>query len=109
MAKFLISASYTSDGTRGLLQEGGSGRKNAIQKALQSLGGSLDAMYFAYGENDVVLIADVPDAVSGLALSLAANASGTVSVKTTPLITIEEMDDACKKVVMYRPAGAAAV
>lgn len=109
MAKFLISASYTSDGTRGLLQEGGSGRKNAVQKALQSLGGSLDAMYFAYGENDVVLIADVPDSVSGLALSLAANASGTVTVRTTPLITVEEMDTACKKLVMYRPAGAAAV
>ena len=109
MAKFLISASYTSDGTRGLLQEGGSGRKDAVQKALQSLGGSLDAMYFAYGDNDVVLIADVPDAVSGLALSLAANASGTVNVRTTPLITVEEMDKACKKLVMYRPAGGAAV
>jgi uncharacterized protein with GYD domain len=109
MARFLITASYTSEGTKGLLQEGGTGRKAAIQQALQGMGGKLEAMYFAYGDTDVVLIADMPDAASGLALSLAANASGTVRVTTTPLITIEEVDAACKKTVAYRPAGAAGV
>ena len=109
MAKFLITASYTSEGTRGLLLEGGSGRKAALNKAVQALGGSLDAMYYAFGETDVVLIADLPDVTSGLALSLAANASGTVNVRTTPLITIEEIDKACKTSVAYRGAGAAAV
>ncbi len=109
MARFLITGSYTAEGTKGLLVEGGSGRKAVIQKALQGLGGKLEAMYYAYGETDVILIADVPDAVSGLALSLAANASGTVNVKTTPLITIEEIDAACKKSVAYRGAGAAGV
>jgi uncharacterized protein with GYD domain len=109
MPKFLITASYTSDGTRGLLLEGGSGRKKMIESALQGLGGKLEAMYYAYGETDVVLIADVPDAVSGLALSLAANASGTVKVSTTPLITVEEVDAACKKSVAYRGPGVAAV
>jgi uncharacterized protein with GYD domain len=109
MAKFLITASYTSEGTRGLLGEGGSGRKAMLQKALESVGGRLDAMYYMYGDTDVVLIADVPDAASGLALSLAANASGTVRVKSTPLITVEEVDAACKKTVKYRGAGAVAV
>jgi uncharacterized protein with GYD domain len=109
MAKFLITASYTSEGTKGLLMEGGSGRKAALEKTIQGLGGTLDAMYYAYGDDDVVLIVDVPNAVSGLALSLAANASGTVRVKTTPLITVEEVDKACKTSVMYRGAGAAAV
>jgi len=109
MPKFLITASYTADGTKGLLLEGGSGRRNMIQSALQGLGGSLEAMYYAYGDTDVVVIADVPDAVSGLALSLAANASGTVKVTTTPLITVEEVDAACRKSVMYRGAGATGV
>jgi uncharacterized protein with GYD domain len=105
MAKYLVTASYTSAGARGLIAEGGSGRKAAIQKAMQSLGGSLEAMYFAYGDTDVLLIVDLPEATAGLALSLAANASGTVNVKTTPLITIEEMDKACKTTVAYRGAG----
>jgi uncharacterized protein with GYD domain len=109
MARFLITASYTAEGTKGLLQEGGSGRKAAIQQALQAMGGKLESMYYAYGDTDVVLIADMPDAASGLALSLAANASGTVRVTTTPLLTIEEVDAACKKTVAYRPAGAAGV
>ncbi len=109
MAKFLITASYTSEGTQGLLAEGGSGRKAVLQKAVQGLGGTIEAMYFAYGDDDVLLIVDVPNLAGGLALSLAANASGTVRVKTTPLITIEEMDAACKTSVAYRGAGAAGV
>jgi uncharacterized protein with GYD domain len=109
MPKYLITASYTSEGTKGLLVEGGSGRKKVIEKALQGLGGKLEAMYYAFGETDVILIADVPDSVSGLALSLAANASGSVNVKTTPLITIEEIDAACKKTVAYRAPGGAGV
>jgi uncharacterized protein with GYD domain len=109
MAKFLITASYTSEGTRGLLMEGGSGRKAVLEKAFQGMGGTIEAMYYAYGDDDVLLIVDVPNAVGGLALSLAANASGTVRVKTTPLITVEEVDAACKMTVAYRGAGAAAV
>jgi uncharacterized protein with GYD domain len=109
MAKYLITASYTTEGTRGLLMEGGSGRKAVIEKALQGLGGKIESMYYAYGDTDVLVICDVPNAVSGLALSLAANASGTVNVKTTPLITIEEVDAACKTAVSYRGAGAAGV
>jgi uncharacterized protein with GYD domain len=107
--KMLITASYTSEGAKGLLVEGGSGRRAQVQQALQSIGGKLETMYFAYGDTDVILIADVPDAVSGLALSVVASASGTVRITTTPLITVEEMDAACKKSVAYRGAGAAGV
>jgi uncharacterized protein with GYD domain len=109
MPRYLITASYTSQGAKGLLVEGGSGRKKQVEKMLQSVGGKLEAMYFAYGDNDVILIADVPDAVSGLALSMTANSSGSVKLTTTPLITVEEVDAACKKTVDYRPAGAAGV
>ena len=109
MAKYLITGSYTVDGTRGLISEGGSARKAAVEKALQGLGGPLEAIYYAYGDTDVVVIMDVPDAASALALSLVVNASGAVNIKTTPLLTVAEVDAACKKTVAYRPAGAAGV
>jgi len=109
MAKYLISGSYTTDGTRGLMAEGGSARKAAVEKALSGLGGKLEAIYFAYGDTDVYCIADIPDAASALALSLVVNASGAVNIKTTPLLTVAEVDAATKKSVAYRPAGAAGV
>src|SRR5207302_1279209 len=82
----------STDGTKGLLVEGGSARKAAVEKALQGLGGKLDAIYYAYGDIDVIVIAEVPDAVSALALSLTVNASGAVNIRTTPLLTVAEVD-----------------
>lgn len=106
MAKFLIQGAYTTDGVKGLLKEGGSGRKAAVQKALDGLGGKLESIYFTFGSDDVIVICDLPDTVTGLALSLVVNASGAVRVSTTPLISVEDVDAASKKVVNYRPAGA---
>jgi uncharacterized protein with GYD domain len=106
MAKFLVKASYTAEGTRGLVKEGGTARRAAIQKLIEGLGGKLEAFYFTYGENDVMVIAELPDASSGLALSLAANASGAIRLATVPLITTEEFDDAAKRSVAYRAPGA---
>jgi uncharacterized protein with GYD domain len=105
LAKFLIQGSYTADGTKGLLKEGGTGRQAAVRKAVEGLGGTLDSMYYTFGANDVVLICDIPDATSGLAISLAVNASGAVRIATTPLFSVEDVDAACKKAVSYRPAG----
>jgi uncharacterized protein with GYD domain len=105
MAKFLIQGSYTAEGAKGLIKEGGSSRRAAIQKALDGLGGKVDAMYYTFGASDVVVICDIPDSISGLALSLAVNASGAVKISTTPLLSLEEVDAACKKAVSYRPAG----
>ena len=106
MPKFMVKASYTTEGTRGLLKEGGTGRRAAVQKLAESLGGKVEAFYFAYGEDDAYVLIDVPDATSGLAVSLAVNASGAVRVSTIPLITPEEIDAACKKSVAYRAPGA---
>jgi len=105
MAKFLIQGSYTADGAKGLIKEGGTGRRAAVEKSLEGLGGKLESFYFTYGTNDVNVICDVPDAITGVALSLAVNASGAVRISTTPLLSVEDMDAACKKVVSYRPAG----
>jgi uncharacterized protein with GYD domain len=106
MAKFLIQGSYTADGAKGLIKEGGTARKTAIQTALKGLGGTLDSFYYAFGTDDVVAICDLPDPINGLALSLAVNASGAVRISTTPLMSVEDVDAACKIAVSYRPAGA---
>jgi len=106
MAKFLIQGSYTAQGTQGLMKEGGSGRKAAVQKAVEGMGGKLECIYYTFGTDDVIVICDMPDAGSGLALSLAVNASGAVRISTTPLLSVEEVDAACKKTVSYRAAGA---
>ncbi len=106
MAKFLVKASYTTEGARGLLKEGGKGRREAIQKVVEGLGGKLEAFYFAYGDVDAYVIADFPDASAALALSLTVGASGAVRLSTVPLITVEEIDAARKKTVAYRAPGA---
>jgi len=104
--KFMVKVSYTTDGTRGLLKEGGTGRRAAVQKLIEGVGGKVEAFYYAYGEDDAYLIIDVPDAASGLAISMAVNASGAVRASTIPLITPEEIDAASKKSVSYRAPGA---
>ena len=106
MPKYLINATYTPDGAKGLLKDGGSARRTAVQKAIEGLGGTLDLFYFTFGETDVVSICDMPDTVSGLALSLTVNASGAVRASVTPLISVEDIDAACKKTVGYRAPGA---
>lgn len=105
MVKFLITGSYTTDGAKALAKEGGSQRKAAVEKMLGSLGGKLEAFYFAFGDTDICVIADVPDTTSGAALSLAVNASGMVKINSVLLMTVEEVDAACKKTVNYRPPG----
>ena len=106
MAKFLINGSYTAEGAKGLMKEGGTARRAAVQKALDGLGGKIESIYYTFGSSDVIVICDIPDTTSALALSLAVNASGAVRISTTPLITVEEVDAACKKTTAYRPAGA---
>ena len=106
MAKFLVRANYSAGGIKGLMKEGGSGRKAAVHKAVEALGGKVEAFYFAYGDNDTFVICDFPDAASGLAMVMAVNASGAATCTTVPLITPEEVDAASKKTVSYRAPGA---
>lgn len=106
MAKYLIKANYTLNGIKGLIKEGGSTRRAAVEQMLTGLGGKVESFYFAFGDTDVFIIADIPDAKSVAAVSLTVNAAGGAQVTTTPLLTPEEMDEACKKSVRYRPPGA---
>lgn len=105
MPKYLFQGSYTTDGLRGLLKDGGTKRRSAAQQAVASVGGRLEAFYFAFGKHDVVGIVDAPDNVSVAALSLAVSAAGAFSFKTTVLLTPEEMDQATRKTVTYSPPG----
>jgi len=106
MPKYLWQASYTSDGVRGVLKDGGTSRRAAIQKLVESLGGRLEAFYFAFGSDDVIVIADLPDPKAAAALGLTVSADGRTHVKTVVLLTPEEIDEAAKISVDYRPPGA---
>lgn len=105
MPKYLIAASYTADGAKGLLKEGGTARRTAAEQALKSAGAKLEGFYFAFGEDDAYVIVDAPDNASMAAASVAINATGAVHSKTTVLMTAEEMDQATKKSVTYRAPG----
>ena len=105
MSKYLITGSYAPEGVKGLMQEGGSKRLAAATAAIESVGGSIDCFYYAFGEDDVVGICDFPDAASATAVSMIINGSGAVSVSLTPLITVDEVDAAAAKTPSYRPPG----
>jgi uncharacterized protein with GYD domain len=105
MPKYLVSASYTAEGTKGLLKDGGSKRKAFIKGLIEKLGGKLEAFYFAFGDHDIYLIIEMPDAATASALSLNVAATGAVQLTTTVLLSPEEIDAAVKKPVDYRPPG----
>jgi uncharacterized protein with GYD domain len=103
--KYLVQASYVGEGVKGLLKEGGSSRRAAVEKLFGSVGGKVEAFYYAFGDTDLFVIADVPDNVSAAALSLTVNAAGAATTKITVLLTAEEIDAAAKKTVSYRAPG----
>ena len=106
MPTYLWQASYNAEGAKGLVKDGGTTRRNMVKAMVEKAGGKLLAFYFAFGESDVYGIAEFPDNASAVATSLAVNASGAVSLKSTVLITPEEVDAAAKKSVGYRPPSA---
>jgi uncharacterized protein with GYD domain len=105
MPKYLAVASYTSEGIKGLTRAGGVSRRAVVEKLLKSLGGRLEAFYFAFGENDAYLILDVPDNLTAAAISLAVAGAGATRMKTIELLTPEEIDRAMEKHVEYVPPG----
>ncbi len=105
MTKYLLQASYTTEGVKGLLKDGGSKRREVVEQLTKALGGTVEAFYFAFGEDDVYIICDVPDSVTMTAVALTVNASGAVKLKTTVLLTTEEVDKATQMTVNYRAPG----
>lgn len=105
MPKFLVQASYTIEGTKGLLKDGGSARRKAVEELLTPLGGTLESFYFTFGGSDAVLIMDVPSYETALAIAMAVRASGMVTSSMTALLPIEEVDRATKVPIHFSPPG----
>lgn len=105
MPRYLWHVNYTVEGARGLVDEGGTSRRTAIQDMLESVGGSLEAFYYTLGSDDLVVIAELPDNVSAAALSLRTASGGAARSRTTVLLTPEEIDEAAARNVEYRLPG----
>ena len=105
MSKFLIEASYTVDGVKGVQSAGGTSRRDAVAKLAESVGGSLESFHFGFGDSDAYVIVDLPDNEAATAVALQVNASGAVTAKTTVLLTPEEVDAAAERSVDYRAPG----
>jgi uncharacterized protein with GYD domain len=105
MPKYLLQVNYTLDGVKGVMAKGGSARKAAAQAAAESVGGTLECMYFAFGKTDVFVIADLPDNAAAAALSLTVGSSGGATVNTVVLLSPEEIDTATQAGVAYTPPG----
>ena len=106
MAKYMLIGSYTAEGAKGLLKEGGSGRREAARRAIESAGGSLDSFYLGFGTDDYYVTADFPDHAAAAAAALTVGASGTSRARTIVLLTPEDLDAASKVSVEFRPPGA---
>lgn len=105
MPKYLFQATYSADGVKGLEKDKAAGRKEALSKAVEYLGGKLEAFYLSFGESDWVLLADMPDNTSATAFSLAVSGSGLLRTTTTPLITAEETDKAFSLKAKFQAPG----
>lgn len=101
MPKFLVLSSYTAEGVKLLAKDGGSKRKAAVEAMFKQAGGKLETFCYAFGEFDIVAIADVPDTETGVSMTLAINASGLAKTRSYLLMTPEEMDKATKVKVDY--------
>jgi uncharacterized protein with GYD domain len=105
MPKYLISANYTAEGMDGVRAAGAKSRVDAVSTMLEAMGGRLESMHFAFGDTDVFAIAEVPDDEAAAAVAIAINSSGAVSMRTTKLLTVEQIDDALRRSVHYQPPG----
>jgi uncharacterized protein with GYD domain len=103
--KYLIKAAYTPAGARGVTQEGGSSRVDAVRKMTEGVGGTLEVFYFAFGGADAYVIVDLPDNETAAAIALTVNGSDRATTETVVLLTAEQVDAAAKKQVAFRPAG----
>jgi len=105
MPKFLIEASYTQEGVKGVQSAGGTSRRDAVAQVAESAGGRLESFYFGFGDRDAYVTVELPDNEAAVAVALSVNAAGGATVRTVVLLTPEEVDEAAKRSVEYRPPG----
>lgn len=105
MAKFLVKASYTTQGAKGIQSAGGASRRDIVASMAEGLGGRLESFYFAFGETDAYVVLDLPDNQTAAAASIAVNSGGGATSEVVVLLTPEEIDAAANMSVDYRPPG----
>lgn len=105
MSKFLVQGSYTTEGLKGVIKDGGSKRREVVKQLIEGMGGQMEGFYFALGENDFYILGEMPGIIDITATTIMVNATGMVNVKTIALLTPEEVDLAVQKTVNYRPPG----
>lgn len=105
MAKYLYIGSYTAQGAKGVMQQGGSARRDAAHKVIESIGGTVESFYFGFGADDFYVIFDAPSHAAASALALTVGGSGAISGRTIPLILPEEIDEAARMQADYTPPG----
>ena len=105
MAKYLINASYTAEGAKGLIKEGGTNRQKIVEGMVRKLGGAMEAFYYSFGSSDVVAIMEMPNMATAAAISIGIKSTGAVDIKITPLLEPKEIDTAAKMTIGYRPPG----
>ncbi|HEY7087244.1 MAG TPA: GYD domain-containing protein [Tepidisphaeraceae bacterium] len=108
MPYFLLQVGYTPEAWAAMVKKP-QDRSKAVQGPIEALGGAMERFWMSFGDYDIVGVVQMPDNVSAAAFSMAVAAGGACrSVKTTPLITVEEGVAAMKKAATcgYKPAMA---
>jgi uncharacterized protein with GYD domain len=103
--KFLVQARYTADGTKGLLKEGAIARRKAVEELMTSVGGKVEEFYFTFGVDDAILIVDLPNEETALAIAATVRASGMIQSTMTRLIPVAELERALEQHVKFRAPG----
>lgn len=106
MSRYLITGTYTVEGAKGIIAEGGSGRVAAVTKLLESLGGTVESFYFGFGGDDFYVTVDLPSHTAMAAGIMTVAAAGGANARTIVLLTAEEIDAAAKLSPIYRAPGA---
>ena len=105
MPKYLVHASYSAEGAKGVMKNGGTARADAVRKAVEGMGGTMESFHFAFGKDDTLVLVELPDNVAAAALGLAVSSTGLAATRTTVLLTPEEVDQSATRTVNYVPPG----
>jgi uncharacterized protein with GYD domain len=106
VAKYLLKIKYSADGIGGVMKDGGSARRSAAEQLAKDVGGSVEAFYYAFGDDDAYAICDMPDNKAAATVAMTVSATGKIAISTVPLLTVDEMDAiAAGTKLSYTPPG----
>ena len=106
MPKYMFHGSYSASGGTGVLKDGGTGRKQAVEVLAASVGGKLESIYWALGDDDFFIVCEMPDSHAAAALAIAVSATGAVTTSTSELFDAADLDDIISRRANYRAPGA---